>query len=46
MLSKMLRNINKMTNRLTAKMEIWNMKNSSKKDQQDKVAIKEARPER
>ena len=46
MLSKMLRNINKMTNRHTAKMEICSMKNSSKKDQQDKVAIKEARPGR
>ncbi len=46
MLSKMLRNINKMTNRHIAKMEIWSMKNSSKKDQQGKVAIREARPER
>ena len=46
MLSKMWMNINKMTNRHTAKMEIWSMKNSSKKDQQGRVAIREARPGR
>ena len=43
MLSKTWRNINKMTNHHTAKMEIWSIKNSSKKDQQDKVAIREVR---